>query len=70
MGQPLSLDLRERVVSAVSAGLSRRQAADRFGVSAASAVRWCALERDKGSPEAKPQGGATACRIASRRKPN
>jgi len=57
MGKPLSLDLRERVVAAVSAGLSRRQAAERFGVSAASAVRWCALERDQGSPKPKPQGG-------------
>ena len=28
----LSLDLRERVVSAVAAGMSRRQAAERFGV--------------------------------------
>ena len=41
----LSLDLRERVVSAVAAGMSRRQAAERFGVSAASAVRWCAREK-------------------------
>lgn len=55
--QPLSLDLRERVVAAVSGGMSRRQAAERFGVSAASAVRWCALDRDTGSARAKPQGG-------------
>lgn len=33
-----SLDLRERVVAAVSKGLSRRQAAERFGVSLASAI--------------------------------
>jgi hypothetical protein len=31
----LSLDLRERVVAAVAGGVSRRQAAERFGVSAA-----------------------------------
>ena len=57
MSKPLSLDLRERVVAAVSGGASRRQAAERFGVSAASAVRWCALDRDTGSARAKPQGG-------------
>ena len=37
--------------------MSRRQAAERFGVSVASAVRWCALDRDTGSAQAKPQGG-------------
>jgi transposase len=57
MSKPLSLDLRERVVAAVCGGMSRRQAAERFGVSAASAVRWCALERETGSAKAKPQGG-------------
>jgi transposase len=57
MSKPLSLDLRERVVAAVANGLSRRKAAERFGVSAASAVRWCALERDQGDPKPKPMGG-------------
>ena len=57
MSKPLSLDLRERVVASVSDGMSRRQAAERFGVSAASAIRWCARDRDTGSPQAKPQGG-------------
>ena len=53
----LSLDLRERVVAAVTAGMSRRQAADRFGVSPASAIRWCAREKETGSPAAMPRGG-------------
>ena len=57
MGRALSLDLRERVMAAVAGGLSRRRAAERFGVSAASAVRWSALERSTGSLAAKPQGG-------------
>lgn len=39
--------------------MSRRAAAARFGVSAASAVRWAALHRDQGKPAAKPQGGDT-----------
>lgn len=56
MGQPLSLDLRRRVVAAVAAGSSRRQAAERFGVSAASAVRWCQRDR-QGSLAPHRQGG-------------
>jgi len=73
MAKTLSLDLRERVVAAVSQGMSCRQAAVRFGVSPASAIRWCSLQRDTGSPKAKPQGGdrrsgpieAQACVILS-----
>ena len=57
MPKTLSLDLRQRVVEAVAGGMSCRQAAERFGVSPASAVRWCALERANGSPAAKPRGG-------------
>jgi transposase len=53
----LSLDLRERVVAAVSGGMSRRQAAERFGVSAASAIRWCARDKETGSPAAGKRGG-------------
>jgi len=53
----LSLDLRARVVAAVSKGLSRRQAVERFGVSPASAVRWWALAASTGSPAAKPRSG-------------
>ncbi|MFH1555886.1 MAG: IS630 family transposase [Pseudomonadota bacterium] len=59
MAKTLSLDLRERVVAAVEGGMSRRQAAERFGVSIASAVRWCARVRDTGSVAAKPRGGDT-----------
>lgn len=57
MPRSLSKDLRDRVVRAVDEGASRREAAGRFGVSAASAVRWCALARDKGDVSAKRQGG-------------
>lgn len=57
MGKPLSVDLRERLVSAVDAGLSRRKAADRFGVSISSAIRWTSLRRRTGDVRAKPQGG-------------
>lgn len=57
MAKALSVDLRERVVVAVSGGMSRRQAAERFGVSPASAIRWCARHRSSGSAAAKPMGG-------------
>ena len=57
MSIPLSLDLRVRVLAAVSGGLSHRQAGARFGVSAASVSRWRALEREQGEAKPKPMGG-------------
>ena len=57
MSKALSVDLRERVVRAVSAGASCRRAAARFGVSASSAIRWCARRRDTGSVVPGPLGG-------------
>lgn len=57
MGRMLSRDLRDRVVAAVAAGLSCRQAAVRFGVSASSAIRWRQLALQNGTPAAKRQGG-------------
>ena len=59
MGKPLSTNLRSRLVTAVVSGLSRRAAAERFGVSAASAVRWVRAVNTTGTFEAKPQGGDT-----------
>ena len=59
MGKLLSMDLRSRLVTAVAGGLSRRAAAERFGVSPASAVRWMQAVNTTGSVEAKPQGGDT-----------
>ena len=57
MPRVLSQDLRERVVSAVEGGMSCRRAAERLGVSAASAIRWRQLVLQHGTPAAKPQGG-------------
>ena len=48
MARALSVDLRRRVVSAIASGLSCRAAAERFGVSASSAIRWRALDRREG----------------------
>ena len=57
MPRVLFQDLRERVVAAVEDGMSCRAAAGRFGVSAASAIRWRQLALRHGTPAAKPQGG-------------
>jgi len=57
MGHPLSCDLRDRALAAVDAGMSRRAAAARFGVSAASVIRWDQLRRAQGHAHPKPQGG-------------
>jgi transposase len=55
---PLSVDLRKRVVSAVGEeGMSCRAAAKRFGVSFASAIRWVAALRERGSCAPLPMGG-------------
>lgn len=57
MSKALSVDLRERVVRAVLAGASCRAAAARFGVSASSAIRWCARLRETGSVVPRALGG-------------
>jgi transposase len=47
--RPYSEDIRVRVVKAVADGCSRRAAADRFAVSASSAIRWVELHEETGS---------------------
>ena len=57
MTKPLSPDLRLRVVGAIDAGMSRRAAADRFGVAASVAVKLYELWQRTGSVDPRPQGG-------------
>ncbi len=57
MSKALSVDLRVRVLAAVSGGATHREAAERFGVSAASVSRWRALERTQGDARPKALGG-------------
>ncbi len=66
---PLSLDLRSRVVAAVrEEGMSRRGAAERFGVSFASAIDGWQLWRN--AEVARPcRWAATNDPVASRRMP-
>ena len=58
MPKPYSLDLRDRVVRAVEQdGLSRRQAAKRFGVAVSTAINWVKRFRDTGSVAPGQMGG-------------
>jgi transposase len=57
MAAAYSADLRERVISAIAAGGSRRAVARVFRVSASSAIRWAQRVKDSGSFAAKPTGG-------------
>ncbi len=58
MAGPYSSDLRERVVASVECdGLSRNQAALRFGVAVSTAVGWVKRFRQTGSVEPGQMGG-------------
>ncbi len=64
MARPLSMDLRERVVRAVEQeGLSRREAAGRFGIGIKTAIDWVRRHRETGSVAAKPMGGCRPKKI-------
>jgi transposase len=58
MPKSLSGDLRERVIEAVQVGASRREATERFEISASAAVKWLQRWRDHGVCVAKPRGGS------------
>ena len=58
MARPYSMDLRERVVMAVTdEGMSCHAAAARFGVAASSAIKWVQRVRDTGSAAPSRIGG-------------
>ena len=57
MAKALSFDILVRVVDAIRGGLTRRQAAVRFGVSASSASRWATQAASLGDVTPKKQGG-------------
>ena len=62
MGRPYSQDLHERVVEAAGT-TSRRQAAARFGVGVATAIRWMATLTVTGTVAARPQGRARRSKL-------
>jgi transposase len=57
MTRPLSMDIRERLVSAVDGGMSRRSAAERFGVAASTAVKLVDQWHRDGDVAPRRQGG-------------
>ena len=77
MGQPLSMDLRRRLLAAIGDGMSCRSAAARFGVGPSTAIRWLARRRKTGSvapklmaatcaPAGLMSGGRTSSRYRKR----
>ena len=62
MSKALSVDLRARVLGAVAQGASHREAAARFGASAASVSRWRRLEREQGALRPAPLGAPAVFR--------
>jgi putative transposase len=57
MGRPYSEDLRERVVSAVEGGMSRRQAAKHYDVAPSTVMDWIKLFRETGGVAPGKIGG-------------
>lgn len=57
MTKPLSNDLRVRLIKAIKQGMSCRQAAERFGVAASTAVKLMQRLRATGLSAPRPQGG-------------
>ena len=60
MPNPYSDDLRARVIEEVATGASRREAAERYGISASVVVIWAQRWKETGSVAAKPSGGSTS----------
>jgi transposase len=57
MPKPLSMDLRERILQAVEAGLSRRAAADKFAVSPSCVIKLMQRHRADGTVAPRKFGG-------------
>ena len=60
MPKPYSGDLRARVIGEIATGASRREAAERYGISASVVVIWAQRFEKTGSVAAKPSGGSTS----------
>jgi transposase len=60
MPRPYSYDLRARVIEDIATGASRREAAERFGISPSVVVIWAQRLEKTGSVAAKPSGGSTS----------
>jgi transposase len=60
MPKPYSIDLRGRVIEDVETGASRREAAERYGLSPSVVVIWVQRFEETGSVAAKPSGGSAS----------
>ena len=60
MPRPYSIDLRGRVIAEVEAGASRRETAERYGLSPSVVVIWMQRFEETGSVAAKPSGGSSS----------
>ena len=60
MPKPYSDDLRARVIEAIEAGASRREAAERFELSPSAVILWAQRWEETGSVAAKPSGGSVS----------
>jgi transposase len=56
-----SVDLRERLLGAIDAGLSQAEAARLFGVGTATIERWRRRQRESGSLAPRPRPGRPRC---------
>ena len=65
MARPLSLDLRERIVRAVEAGSSRREAAEQFAVSESCAIKLLQRWKRTGSVAPALMGGRKPYALAT-----
>ena len=65
MARPLSLDLRERIVQAVEAGSSRREAAEQFAVSVSCAIKLLQRWERTGSAAPAAMGGKKPFALAA-----
>ena len=62
MAEPLSIDLRKRVVAAIKGGMSRRGAAAHFQVGVSSAIRWAAQVEKSGARRHADGATSRSCR--------
>ena len=68
MGQPLSMNLRKRLLAAIDDGMSCRAAAARFSVAPSTAIRRQTQRRATGGFASKPQGGDMRARRVEERR--
>lgn len=67
MARAFSIDLRERVVSAVENGMSRRRAAAQFDVGVSTVIKWVRRFRETGSVAPGQIGGHKPVLLAAHR---